>query len=350
MLLGDETRRENAYELFTLDILLCKRLFNMAMLKALYAQFYPSPPTLTEKDVGNQVGKVFIITGSNTGVGYELVKMLYPSGATIYMAGRSEERMKTAIGAITSITPSPTTPATLKFLPCDLADLTSVKSAATEFAKQETRLDIIWHNAGIGGSKGLSTAQNIEGHIGTNCIAPLLLTELHLPQLRASVKSNGSARIVWTGSNITETKAPSGGIDFSLVESGKSTNPFVDYAASKVGNYWLSTECAKRYGKDGIISVCQNPGNLKMEFYRHQPRLLMVFVNPILHDQKMGAYTELFAGFTDEVSVERNNGCYIWPWGVVVNAHSHADIEAGVTNGKAVKFWEWCEEKYRPYK
>jgi NAD(P)-dependent dehydrogenase (short-subunit alcohol dehydrogenase family) len=321
----------------------------MAMLKALYSQFFPSPPTLTEKDIGSQVGKVFIITGSNTGVGYELVKMLYPSGATIYMAGRSESRMKAAISTITSLSPAPSIPSTLKFLPCDLADHDSVKAAANDFARQESNLDIIWHNAGIGGSRGLSTVQNIEGHIGTNCIAPLLFTELLLPQLKAAAKSHGSSRIIWTGSNITETKAPTGGIDFTLISSTHSTNPFVDYAGSKVGNYWLAAECARRWGGDGIISVCQNPGNLKSEFYRHQPRWMMLFVNPILWEPKMGAYTELFAGFTDEVAVEKNNGCYIWPWGVVVEAHSRADIEEGVMNGKAKMFWEWCEEKYRPY-
>jgi len=258
-------------------------IFIMAMLKALYTQYFPAEPAFTEKDVGSQVGKVFVVTASNTGVGFELVKMLYPSGATIYMAGRSEERMKDAIQAITSVEPTPANPSTLKYLHYDLADLSVIRAAATEFTGQESRLDIVWHNAGIGANEGLSTVQKIEGHIGSNCVAPLLFTELVLPQLKAAAKADGSARIIWTGSALTEVQAPKGGIDFNLIETGECTQPYPDYAASKVGNYWLAAECAKIYGKDGIISVCQNPGNLKSGFYRHQPRLMMLFVNSILY-------------------------------------------------------------------
>ncbi|EPE30595.1 NAD(P)-binding Rossmann-fold containing protein [Glarea lozoyensis ATCC 20868] len=321
----------------------------MAMIKALYTQYFPASPTLTEKDVGSQVGKVFIITGSNTGVGFDLVKMLYPSGATIYMAGRSEERMKNAIQTITSVSPAPATPATLKYLPYDLADLSSVKSAAEIFLSQETRLDILWHNAGIGGGLGLTTKQNIEGHIGINCVAPLLFTELLLPRLTAAAKTNASSRIIWTSSAITEVKAPAGGISLSLIEKLASTDPFADYAGSKVGNYWLAAECARRYAKDGIISVAQNPGNVKSEFYRHQPGLMMVFVNPILYEPKMGAYTGLFAGFSNDITTTKNNGAYIWPWGVIVGGHSRKDIQEGIVNGRAGEFWEWCREKYVAY-
>lgn len=322
----------------------------MSLVKALYAQYVPAKPGFTENDVGSQGGKVFIVTGSNTGVGYELVKMLYSSGATIYMAGRSEERMKEAIEKIISTSSTTTTPATLKYLYYDLADLAKVKAAAAEFAKQENTLDILWHNAGVGAGKGLSTEQKIEGHIGINCVAPLLFTELLLPHIKNAAKENGTARIVWTGSAITELKAPKGGIDFELIEAGESTDPFPDYAASKVGNYWLAVECAKRYAKDNDISVCQNPGNLKSEFYRHQPGLMMLFVNRILYEPKMGAYTELYSGFTSEITPENNNGSYIWPWGNLVKVHSRADINEGTTNGESTRFWEWCQDKYSDFK
>ena len=322
----------------------------MALLKALYTQYFPAKPTLVERDVGSQAGKVFIVTGSNTGVGYELVKMLYASGATIYMAGRSEERMTNAIKSITSASPAPATPASLKYLKYDLSDLNSVKAAAAEFAQQESKLDIVWHNAGVGGGKGLSTEQKLEGHIGINCVAPLLFTELLLPQIKAAAKENGTARIVWTGSALTEVMAPKGGIDFKLIEAGRSTDPSTDYAASKVGNYWLAAEYARLYAKDGIISICQNPGNLNSGIFRHQPKMMMLFIKPILYEPKMGAYTELYSGFTPDITPENNNGSYIWPWGNLVKVHSRVDINEGITNGKSTKFLEWCQEKYSPYK
>jgi hypothetical protein len=56
----------------------------------LYNQSYPPAPTFTEEDVPSQQGKVFVVTGGNAGVGFELIKLLYPTGATVYMASRSQ--------------------------------------------------------------------------------------------------------------------------------------------------------------------------------------------------------------------------------------------------------------------
>lgn len=320
----------------------------MALLKSLWNQYFPSKPNFTENDVPDQSGRVFLVTGCNSGVGFELVKMLYPTGAKIYMAGRSEERINIAIKEITAVSVS--NPATLKFLHCDLNDLDSVKTAAETFAKQEETLDVLWQNAGVGGTKGLATKQNIEGHIGVNCVAPLLLSELLISNLRAAASQSGSARIIWTGSALTEVRAPNGGIDFDLIDAGASTDPYTDYAASKVGNYWLATECARRYGQDGIISLCQNPGNLRSQFYRSQPGWMMFFVNMALHEPKFGAYTALYSAFTSDVTATQNNGSYIWPWGVLVNGHSRSDINDAALNGQAERFWEWCESKYSDFK
>ncbi|PSN69691.1 NAD(P)-binding protein [Corynespora cassiicola Philippines] len=124
------------------------------MFKAVWSQYFPPTPTFTEKDVppSSQVGKVFIVTGANQGIGLELVKMLYPTGATIYLAGRSQERIETAIQEVESLKPAPATPATLKRLHLDLSDLTTIKASAASFAAQEKKLDILWNNAGIGGN------------------------------------------------------------------------------------------------------------------------------------------------------------------------------------------------------
>lgn len=62
----------------------------MASIRQVVTQFFPPKPTFTEKNVPMQRGKVFIVTGGNSGVGFELCKLLYGTGATIYMAARSE--------------------------------------------------------------------------------------------------------------------------------------------------------------------------------------------------------------------------------------------------------------------
>lgn len=160
-------------------------------LSAVWQQFFPLTPTFTDKDVkpGSQLGRAFVITGANSGIGLELVRLLYPTGATIYLAGRSPTKIQAAIADITSsistsISPTLATPATLKSLHLDLSDLTTIKPAAASLKAQETRLDILWNNAGGGFPPGSTTKQGLEAHIGANCVAPLLFTQELLPLLR----------------------------------------------------------------------------------------------------------------------------------------------------------------------
>ncbi|PVH78302.1 NAD(P)-binding protein [Cadophora sp. DSE1049] len=337
---------------------------SLATIRNLRNQWFPPKPQFTEKNVTSQKGKVFIVTGGNTGVGYALIKLLYGTGATIYMASRNKEKALAAITLLQSTTPAPSTPATLKFLHLDLSDLLSVKAAATTFASRETRLDILWNNAAVGATKvqlGDRTAQGFEPTIGANGIGTLLFTTLLVLQLRAASASvlGGQARVVWTSSYMAEGITPTNGIDFSLLDTGTSSL-VKNYAISKAGTWILCREFARRYGVGqadveggaGIISVIQNPGNLQTGGYDDVSALTMFFVKPLLHEAKFGAYTELFAGLAEGVE----NGAYVVPWGRVrpdaesprkdiLNAMKTIE-EGGLGYGK--KFWEWCEGKWRP--
>ncbi|KAF2439373.1 NAD(P)-binding protein [Karstenula rhodostoma CBS 690.94] len=321
---------------------------SLDFVKALWTQHFPPAPTFTEKNIPPQKLRVFLITGANQGLGYELAKMLYPTGAKIYMASRSEERTLQAIHKIQEAHLDATTPGTLIFLHVDMADLPSVKQAAIKFAAQEEKLDVLWNNAGIGGAPlGTTTAQNIEGHIGTNCVAPLLFTQLLLPLLRKAATSapKGSVRVVWTGSLMVDTFSPPNGIDFKAIEAGKTTNSNIDYAASKTGNWFLSHEAAKAWEPYGISSVVQNPGNLNTEAYRYVPAVMRKILQTLLlYETKYGAYTMAYAGLSEEVV----NGEYVWPWGRKGKS-PRADIHEAIEKGAAEKFWTWCEEKAKPY-
>lgn len=198
------------------------------------------------------------------GLGLGLLKLLYHSDATIYLAGRSREKIQNAINSISS-TSTPATPATLKSLYLDLSDLTTVKPAAASFAAQETRLDVLWNNAGTNCPSDSVTKQGLEVHVGPNCVAPLLLAQEFLPLLRATARSapKTTVRVVWSGSLHIDMTAPKGGVDFTRIENPHAhAVDHQDYVASKAGNFFLAAEGARRWGTDGLISVCQNPGNL----------------------------------------------------------------------------------------
>jgi NAD(P)-dependent dehydrogenase (short-subunit alcohol dehydrogenase family) len=319
----------------------------------IWQQFFPSgSPTFTETDLapGSQVGKVFIITGANSGIGKELARFLYPTGATIYLAGRSEERIMKAIAEIKSTASIPGTKGTLKSLHgLDLSDLRTVKPAYEKFAAQEKELHIIWNNAAMACEPGASTPQGLEGHMGANAVGAFLFTSLLVPFLRTGAENSGqSSRIVWTGSVQIEMNSPPGGIDFARLNGGKTIKQFVDYAASKCGNLFLAHEGAARWGGQNIISVCQNPGNLYTGIYAGEHWLFVLFLRKfVLYDAKFGAYTMMFAGFSDKVT-KAQNGCYIWPFGVI-KPNSRDDVYRAIEEGKSRQFWEWCEEKVEPF-
>ncbi|KAI7777981.1 uncharacterized protein LA080_002893 [Diaporthe eres] len=316
---------------------------------SLWQQFFPPAPSFTENDVvpGSQVGRVFIVTGANTGIGLSLVKLLYPTGATIYLAGRSLDKIRDAIADIASSS-SPATPAQLKVLHLDLLDLATVKAAAASFSSQEARLDSLWNNAGTNLPTQNLTKQDLEVHIGANCVAPLLFTQELLPLLHAAARSApvDSVHIIWTGSLHIDMTAPKDGIDFTRIDH--PTNLTVtreDHAASKAGNWFLAAEGARRWGASGVISVCHNPGNLRTGMYDDEPRLLMWFLKRfVLYETRYGAYTMTFAGLSSAIN-EGSNGAYIWPWGGI-QPLARADILEAVSNGTTAEFWEWCERAW----
>lgn len=319
-------------------------------LRSMMTQYWPPAPTFTEKHLDSQTGRVFIVTGGNQGVGLELIKMLYPTGAVIYMASRSQARAEEAIKSVTATDPS--SAARLKFLHLDLNDLDIVRSAAKTFSEQESRLDVLWNNAGVGAVPvGSKTKQGIEAHMGINVVGPLLLTQLLLPKLQAAavVSPKNSVRIIWSSSWLMEPRAPKGGYRLADIEKGGTNDSYVNYASSKAANWILADETAKRYGKYGILSVVQNPGNLDTQIYNTQPRLMMFFVRLFfLYPPKLGAYTELYAGLSPDIT-EKMPDALIIPWGRIQARNPREDIYKAIDEGKGKELWDWCEKQIKEH-
>lgn len=122
---------------------------------AILSQMFPPAPTFLPKDVPSLVGKVYIITGAASGVGFELAKILYSAGGTVYVGARSTTRCSDAIEKIRSSAPvekkteDRQTEGKLGSIVVDLADLSAVKGAVEQFLQCERRLDGLIHNAGV---------------------------------------------------------------------------------------------------------------------------------------------------------------------------------------------------------
>jgi retinol dehydrogenase-12 len=125
------------------------------------------------------------------------------------------------------------------------------------------------------------------------------------------------------------------------------------YGQSKAANCLIAAEFATRYGRDGIISVSWNPGNLKSELQRHSNTLPERIINKmLLYPAIYGAYTELYAGWSHGVTASQN-GAYVAPWGRVYK--QRVDIIAGMKRkseggtGHGEMFWDYCEKETGKY-
>lgn len=118
------------------------------------------------------------------------------------------------------------------------------------------------------------------------------------------------------------------------------------YAQSKAADIMLSAECARRWGHKGVVSVSLNPGNLRTELVRDRSWFEKWVAGWLNYPAEMGAWTELFAGWSPEVTPDMN-GCYIIPWGRV--GRFNEGLERAIDDGKGEVLWGVCEgiiEKY----
>ncbi|KAK2592101.1 short-chain alcohol dehydrogenase [Conoideocrella luteorostrata] len=309
-----------------------------------WSSMWPPSPKLTEENLPNQTGKVFIITGASGGVGKELVSILYKHNAKIYVAARSKGK---AIAAITDIEQQhPSSGGRLIFLPLDLGDLTTIRQSAEEFLRKESRLDVLWLNAGVmAPPQGSKSAQGYELQLGTNNIGHFLFTKLLHPALRntAGLAPAYSVRVVWVSSNAIDI-APWPPIDFTNMDYSREESPWTKYGRSKAGNVLHASEFAKKTKEDGIVSVSAHPGMLTTDLQRHLPGWQRFLVQTFLtYPAKYGAYTELFAGLSDEVTVDHGDRL-IAPWGRFIEVRKDLFDPA-----LGRRYWDWTEEQIRPY-
>lgn len=273
------------------------------------SQLYPPKPTFTETDLQDLTNKVYVVTGANTGVGKELAQILYTKNARVYIAARSEEKANNAIEAIKKAAPE--SQGELTFMSLDLADLSKIPASAKQFYSRETKLHGLFNNAGVmNPASGSKSAQDYELQLGVNNVGTFMFTKLLTPALVATTESEGpgSARVIWVASSAAEAPlVPTGGVNMSTIDKRNDALSWSCYALSKSGNVLHAIEYAKRYKEQGIISIPLNPGNLNSELWRTQGAIAIRFLRTLfLHPPIYGAYTELFAGFSPEVTMEKS--------------------------------------------
>lgn len=288
-------------------------------LSTVWTNFHPPSPEYTEKDIPNLQGKVYIVTGANTGVGKEIARILYTKNAKVYIAARSEKKATDAIASIKQTVPS--SEGEMHYLHLDLADLNLVKESAQHFLSLETKLNVLFNNAGVmTGSEepAPTTTQNHELNVGVNCIGTFLFTKLLTPLLLQTAKSEpaGSVRVTWPSSFGAEMYGEKDiGVDVDTLGDITKKPAILRYGISKTGAWALGVEYAKRHRADGIASFPLNPGNLASELARDQPLSIRLAAKVIGYPPWKGACTQLFAGLSPDASLEKSGS-----WGESIHA------------------------------
>lgn len=264
----------------------------------------------TAADIPDQQGRVFIITGGNSGIGYEAARALAPKGATIVLAVRSNEKGEHAADAIRRETPQ----ADIHVMHLDLANLASVEAFAGAFQAAYSRLDVLINNAGVMAIPQRHTADGFEMQFGTNHLGHYALTG-HLLEL---LLDTPDARVVTVSSNLHRSAT----MQFDDLHHEANYTRYGPYNQSKLANLLFTFELQRKINAAGaaLISVACHPGYAATNLQNAGPnmdgsaasKVMMQIANTLFaQDAAMGALPTLYAATALDV-----NGCdYIGPDG-----------------------------------
>ncbi|KAF9071219.1 hypothetical protein BDP27DRAFT_1419255 [Rhodocollybia butyracea] len=291
-------------------------------------------------------GRVAIVTGGNTGLGFVSCRELARKGARVYMLSRTESRALAAIEKIKKEL-GPEIDPKVEYIHFDLQRLKTGQEAAEEFMKRETRLDIIINNAGIMATPYELGPDGIEGQ-ACNGTGHFALTVPLLPLLKQTAALPDSHVRIVNLSSFGYNFARFGTPDFSSLEglNQKSWSTWGRYGMSKLSNILFTNELQKRLDQDGIYCVSVHPGFVGTELARG-PLQSWPFLAPFVRiagifslTPEEGALTQLYAATSLEVEEKNLKAGLLFP---IAKPTAKAAL-AEDKNGKlGIQFWDLCE-------
>jgi NAD(P)-dependent dehydrogenase (short-subunit alcohol dehydrogenase family) len=258
-----------------------------------------------EASVPDQSGRTILVTGANTGIGYEAARVLAGRGARVLLGCRSTAKARDARERICALHPK----AQVELLSLDLGNLQSVREAADEVSR-EARLDLLINNAGIMVPPREETADGFESQFGVNHLGHFALTGLLLEKLLATAGS----RVV----NVSSGAHKWGKIEFDDVNATRSYNRQARYGMSKLANLLFTFDLQRRLAgaRAETIAVACHPGVSETELSRNMPawmKLLTPLFSLLSHPPPQGALPTLRAATDPQVE----GGQYYGPAGLL---------------------------------
>lgn len=285
----------------------------------------------TESNIPDQSGRLAIVTGSNSGIGFEAARMLAEKGAKVVLACRNKDKGNAAKARIEARNPA----GSVSVMSLDLASLASVRNFADTFKADQGGLDLLVNNAGVMIPPYGKTEDGFELQFGTNHLGHFALTARLLELLRRG----NDARVVCVASAAHNL----GNLNFDDLQwEQRKYKPWSAYGDSKLANLYFTYELSRRL-KDAGVPVrvtAAHPGYTATNLQRHS--LLARIGNAVAMKTAKGALPTVRAA-TDP---DANSGDYFGPdglgeiWGYPKKVDSNA---LSKDTGKAKRLWEISE-------
>jgi len=242
----------------------------------------------TTADIPDQTGRVAVITGANTGLGYETAAALADHGAHVVLAVRNLDKGKDAAARITAQSPR----AEVAVRELDLTSLDSIRNAAEQLRSEHERIDLLINNAGVMWTPRSTTKDGFELQFGTNHLGHFAFTGLLLDRL---LPVTGS-RVVTVSSMGHRIRA---GIHFDDLQWERGYSRVGAYGQSKLANLLFTYELQRRLAPRGTtIAAAAHPGGSRTELTRNLPSLfarVTPLIEPLFQGADMGALPTLRA-------------------------------------------------------
>ncbi|KAF9110263.1 hypothetical protein BGX27_006581 [Mortierella sp. AM989] len=313
----------------SMSVLLTGMMWSKDMLK--FWKTYFTPDRYSHDQVPDQTGKVVIVTGANTGLGYALTVALAGNGAHVILACHNKERafdaMDRAKAEIKERYPRLTSEPKLEFLELDLNDMNKTRQAAKEFLARNLPLHTLICNAGINLVPFGLSADGIETQFAVNYLGHYVFTMTLLERLKETKPS----RVVFTSSVVHEVVS-SGEHSVELLNDETFLDPELRYNVAKLAAVQFAKALARRLEKESVfVNVC-HPGLVQTDLNRRSAEVLSERFNKNLQSYfkycgvtpRVGCLTQLYLATSPEIEEQNIRGRYFIPVANEIDPHPFA--------------------------
>lgn len=257
----------------------------------------------TTADIPDQTGRVAVVTGANTGLGYETARALAARNARVVLAVRSLDKGEDAAARIISGNPG----ASVTLQELDLTSLDSIRAAAEQLRSDHDHIDLLINNAGVGATPRSTTKDGFELQFGTNHLGHFALTSLLLDRMLTTPGS----RVV----TVSSAWHRIGRIRFDDLQWQHEYSPMGAYGQSKLANLLFTYQLQRRLTRTHTIAAAAHPGVSRTELSRNMQWWMRTLMKPLeltFTSAAMGALPTLRAATDPDVL----GGQYFGPGGV----------------------------------